>query len=264
MELQEIEARLGFALRASEEVAAVILRYYQESGVNVERKGDATPVTDADRKAEELLRKAIEKNFPDDGVFGEEFGEQEGQSGGRWVLDPIDGTKAFVTGVPLFGTLVGFQWQGEPVVGVCRFPALQEVVFAGKGYGTWWIPQGKKPRRVWVSPVDRLEQATVCYTELSGWEQTRRTQQLLALCSKAELVRGWGDCFGHMLVATGRAEVMLDPLLNEWDAAALIPIIQEAGGHFLDWQGQPTNGNGCGISVSDKLKDQLFQVLNSF
>ncbi len=261
MDSRELQDRLDFALAVSGQAARLVLRYYQSSGLRVWDKTDQTPVTDADRGAEELLRQAIERRFPDDGVFGEEFGQKEGRSRARWILDPIDGTKAFVHGVPLFGTLVGLQWDGEPVLGVCRFPALDEVVFAARGQGAWWQRRDDPPRRITVSTVRDLANATVCYTELQGWQRTDRTPMLLRLCQEARLVRGWGDCYGHMLVATGRAELMLDPLLNEWDAAALIPIVREAGGHFLDWNGRPTNGAGNGISVNEALKETLVRLL---
>jgi len=230
--------------------------------LQVDQKRDLTPVTDADRGAEEILRQRIHEAYPADGIFGEEFGEEPGRSGCRWIIDPIDGTKAFVRGVPLFGTLVALECQREPVMGVCHFPALGEVIYAARGAGAWWrLPSGET-REARVSAVDKLARATVCYTEIAGWQATRRTKKLLRLCDICELARGWGDCYGHMMVATGRADIMVDPLLNPWDAAALIPIVREAGGHFLDWHGRLTDGAGNGISVNAALKDDLIALLN--
>ena len=262
MESEELRQRLEFAVQATREASERILAYYQQPQLVVERKRDLTPVTGADRSAEELLRQRISNEYPDDGILGEEFSEKAGRNDCRWFLDPIDGTKAFIHGVPLFGTLVGLECGEEMVLGVCRFPALNEVVYAARGQGAWWQIGDAQPSQAHVSEVSAIVDATVVYTEIEGWQETGRIRKLLSLAETAELTRGWGDCYGHMLVATGRADVMLDPILNDWDAAALVPIVEEAGGHFLDWHGHPSFRSGNGFSVNAALKTDVIALLN--
>src|SRR4051812_30386348 len=153
IESKDVKDRLDFAVDVAREAGTLILRYYQNADLAVELKGDETPVTAADRGAEELIRQRIAKMFPGDGVLGEEFGETASSNGYRWILDPVDGTKSFVHGVPLFGTLIGIEHNGEMVAGVCRFPALDEVVYAGQGGGTWWQVGTNEPRRTHVTEV---------------------------------------------------------------------------------------------------------------
>jgi len=233
-----LRARLEFALATARRASELILGYYQSESLAVESKRDTSPVTAADRGAEELIRKDIAREFPGDGVLGEELGETPSSNGFRWILDPVDGTKSFIHGVPLFGTLIGLEYKDRIVLGVCRFPALDEVVYATAGQGAWWQVGKAAARRAHVSKVDQLAEALFCVTTISGWERIGRYDAFEKIRSQAKLTRGWGDCYGHALVATGRAEVMVDPLMNPWDAAALVPIVQEAGGHFCDWSGR--------------------------
>ena len=257
------QSRLDFALDAARKASELILRYYHNPDLAVELKEDRSPVTAADRGAEELLREQIGRQFPDDGILGEEFGEKPSDNGYQWILDPVDGTKSFVHGVPLFGTLIGLKCEERLVLGVCRFPALDEVVFAVESGGTWWQTGNGQPRQTQVTGVADLSQALFCTTTVTGWETAGRQDAFETLCRKTRLTRGWGDCYGHILVATGRADVMVDPGLSPWDAAALVPILQEAGGHFLDWDGEPSIYTGNGFSVNDALKDAVLQVLRS-
>lgn len=239
------------------------MSYYLTPDLVVDQKRDRTPVTAADRGAEELLRDRIAKRFPNDGVFGEEFGETPGRNGVRWVLDPVDGTKAFIHGVPLFGTLIGLEADGELLAGVCRLPALEEVVYGAKGLGAWWQIGNTAPRRAKVSSVERLEDALVCTTSLINWRDADKLDAFQRVNGVAREVRGWSDCYGHALVCTGRADVMLDPLLNPWDAAALVPILREAGGEFFDWTGSETIHGGNGISANGRLKRQVLAALGT-
>ena len=257
----EIRDRLHFALTEARRAGDLIMRYYQNADLAVDLKADQTPVTAADRAAEELLRNRIQETYPGDGVLGEEFGETESKNGYRWILDPIDGTKSFVHGVPLFGTLIGLEFQGEMVMGVCRFPALGEVVYASKGVGTWWQVGEEEPVQTRVTEVSELSKALFCFTEIEGWNEIGRFDVFARLSSEVRITRGWGDCYGHALVATGRAEFIVDPLMSPWDAAALIPILQEAGGHFLDWKGNPTIHGGNGLSVNAALKERVLDRL---
>ncbi len=261
MSADDLRSRLEFALESARRASELILGYYQSESLAVESKRDTSPVTAADRGAEELIRKDITREFPRDGVLGEEFGETSGTNGFRWILDPVDGTKSFIHGVPLFGTLIGLEYKDRVVLGVCRFPALDEVVYATTGQGAWWQIGKATARRASVSKVDQLSEALFCVTTISGWERIGRYEAFEKIRSQAKLTRGWGDCYGHALVATGRAEVMVDPLMNPWDAAALVPIVQEAGGHFCDWSGGTSIYAGDGVSVNAALKENVLQVL---
>lgn len=257
----DLQPRLEFALDVARTASELILSYYQSEQLVVETKRDTSPVTEADRGAEQLLRREIHKHFPGDGVLGEEFGEAASSNGFRWILDPVDGTKSFVHGVPLFGTLIGLERRDRVVLGVCRFPALDEVVYATEGRGAWWQTSAGDPRRARVSTVSKMSEALFCVTTISGWERIGRYEAFERLRSSVQLTRGWGDCYGHALVATGRADVMVDPMMNAWDAAPFLPILQEAGGHFLDWNGRPSIHSGNGLSVNAVLKDSVLNVL---
>jgi histidinol phosphatase-like enzyme (inositol monophosphatase family) len=243
---------LDFATDAAFRAGRQALSYFQ-TGVEADRKADLSPVTIADRGGEELLRRLIRDRFPGHAVVGEEMGSS-GDSSHRWILDPIDGTRSFVRGVPLFGVLVALEIEKEPVVGVCYLPALDEMIAAGRGVGCFW---NGRPAR--VSSVETLEEALVSVTEpatLSDmhpafWEKLKR---------KAGVIRGYSDCYGHILVATGRAEVMLDPVMNLWDNAALLPIVEEAGGTFTDWSGRRAIDGGSAISTNGRLKDALLAL----
>src|SRR5215813_911529 len=220
--------------RAAGEVA---LRHYHH-GVTVETKGDGTPVSVADREAEETARRWLEKHCPDDGILGEELGMSRPEARRRWILDPIDGTKTFVRRVPLWGTLVALA-EGESVLaGAAFFPVVNELVVAARGEGCRWNGQ---PAR--VSTVDRLDTAAVLCTDVSLGSALQQ-RGLASLAARGGLVRTWGDCYGYLLVATGRAEVMVDGVMAPWDAAALQPIVEEAGGVFTDWSGRPTAFGG--------------------
>ncbi|MBL4885588.1 MAG: histidinol phosphate phosphatase, partial [Planctomycetaceae bacterium] len=206
------------------------------------------------------------KNFPEDSILGEEFPEKVGTNEYRWILDPIDGTKSFVHGVPLFGSLIGLEEVDADgnrtcVVGVCRFPALNEVVYAAIGSGAWWKIGDREPVPAKCSTVSELSKSCFCTTNIARWDEHGLTQAYNKLHNGVRLTRGWGDCFGHILVATGRAEIMVDPVLSEWDAAALVPILQESGGHFIDREGQATIYSKNGMSVNDAMKDQLLEII---
>lgn len=258
----DLSSRLDFALQVAREAQKLILSYYQNASLEVISKADLSPVTAADRGAEVLIRDRLKVAFPDDAVLGEEFPETPGTSGFRWILDPVDGTKSFVHGVPLFGTLIGVEYEQQCVVGVCRFPALNEVVYASTGQGAWWQIGDDSPRQARVADTSKLAEATFCQTNMLRWEAVGHWDALMTMLRSVGLARGWGDCFGHVLVATGRAHVMVDPSMNPWDAAALVPIIQEAGGHFIDWSGSPTIYGGSGLSVVPGLKDEVLGILN--
>jgi len=251
---------LAFALAAAREAGAATLDYFGSERLEVETKGDGTPVTRADREAERILVDRIRDAFPDDGILGEESGETKGRSGRRWILDPIDGTKSFVHGVPLYGTLVALEVAGDAVLGIVCLPALREAIFAARGEGAFWARNlgGKETTgRARVSTVDRLDKALFCTTSPHGFERSGHAAVYRRVGELAMTERGWGDCYGHMLVATGRAEVMLDPIMAVWDCAALLPIVEEAGGRFTDFSGARTHRGGSAISTNLALADEV-------
>ncbi|HEX4131907.1 MAG TPA: histidinol-phosphatase [Pirellulales bacterium] len=249
------------ALRIAREAGDLTLRYYRTTDFAVELKHDATPVTVADRQAELLLRERIAAEFPDDGVLGEEHGELPGSSGFRWILDPIDGTKSFVSGVPLYGALIGIEHGGRSVVGVIHIPALGETAYAATGHGAWYIGPKGDHIRARVSEKRRLGESLFCTSEIKTFDQTGRRAVFDRLQSAAWLTRTWGDCFGYLLVATGRAEVMVDPKMNLWDCAALQPVLEEAGGTFTDWQGRPTIYAPESIATNGHILDEVLAIV---
>jgi histidinol phosphatase-like enzyme (inositol monophosphatase family) len=255
MELPILDSLLEFATDAAREAGTNALRYFQKQ-VEVEQKADASPVTIADREGELLLRARIEEKFPGHGILGEEFGVLRPQAEWRWVLDPIDGTRTFVRGVPLWGVLVGLQQSGEPVLGVVHFPALGETLCARRGGGTWC-----NGVRAHVSSVAKLEDATLLLTDLQAIADAGKQAGCERLRSRAGFERTWGDCYGHALVATGRAEIMLDPVMNEWDCCALMPVVEEAGGHFTDWKGVRTVRGGSAVSTNSLLHPEVIKLL---
>jgi histidinol phosphatase-like enzyme (inositol monophosphatase family) len=231
------------------------LRHFRRN-VAVDVKADGSPVTIADREAERTARDWISGRFPHDGILGEEFGEARPDAARRWLVDPIDGTKSFVRGVPLWGTLVAVSEGQRVLAGAMFFPAVDELVAAASGQGAWW--NGSRCR---VSDVDSLAAATTLTTDERFLERQDRRNAWRGLADQAAVSRSWGDCFGYMLVATGRAEVMVDPVLSPWDAAALYPVITEAGGVFTDWSGADTAFGGSAIATNRALSDTVRRAL---
>lgn len=236
---------------------SVALRHFR-TRLRVETKSDGSPVTIADRAAEAAARKWIAERFPSDDVLGEEMASVDRGASRRWIIDPIDGTKSYVRGVPLWGTLIAVV-EGERVLAsAAYFPALEELLCAGTGLGCWW--NGSLAR---VSTVDRLDAATVLTTDERFAAAPAREPSWRRLAPRAALSRSWGDCYGYLLVATGRAEVMVDGALAAWDAAALVPAITEAGGVFTDWNGRPTAFGGSGIATNAALAVEVRAVLGA-
>jgi histidinol-phosphatase len=248
---------LDFAIDAAWQAGKITLEYFQ-THTAVERKADASPVTLADRRAEEKLRECIQRAFPEHGILGEEFGEVFGRTPYRWVLDPLDGTRSFIQGVPLYGVMLGLEYHGRVILGVVHFPALGETVYAAAGEGCYW-----NGRRAHVSTVSQLAEAVVLATCVRSLYDAGRGSVFETLQGQTRLQRTWGDCYGHILVATGRAEVMLDPILNIWDCAALQPILEEAGGTFTDWHGTATHTSGNGLSTNGHLLQQVMEIIRS-
>ncbi len=263
--LPGVSPDLVFALAIAREAGALTLEYFGSERLRTETKADGSPVTRADREAERLLVTRIRDAFPEDGILGEESGETPGKNARRWILDPIDGTKSFMRGVPLYGTLVALEAEGRPVVGVACLPALREAVFAARGEGAFWargLGGDETTVRARVSTVDHLDRALFCTTSPRGFERSGQTAFYQRLRGRVAIERGWSDCYGHMLVATGRAEIMIDPaMMKIWDCAALQPIVEEAGGRFTDLSGSPTHRGGSAISTNLALADEVRALL---
>jgi len=227
-------------------------------GIAVETKADGSPVTMADRTAEEVARRWIEAHFPGDGILGEEFGLARAGAARRWLIDPVDGTKTFVRGVPLWGSLVSVT-EGDTVLAAAAFyPAVAEMLVAAPGEGCWW-----NGARCSVSAVSSIAQATVVTTDEQFPRSASQRTAWRQLAGLAAISRSWGDCYGYLLVATGRAEVMVDGVLGIWDATPFLPIIEEAGGMFTDWHGARTASGGSAIASNRALADGVRDILNS-
>ncbi|MBX9787681.1 MAG: histidinol-phosphatase [Pirellulales bacterium] len=256
----DLAQRLDLVLSAGQEAAAITLRYFRQDNYQVELKADASPVTVADREAEQHLRRRIAASFPDDAVLGEEFDSVDGTSGFRWILDPIDGTKSFVHGVPFYGTMIGVEHAGRSVIGVVLLPGLDEHVYAVRGQGAWAVRGQESPKRAHVSDCRQMSQALFLTTAVKDFDKFGRGEAYEALDAATRISRTWGDCYGYLLVATGRAEVMVDPAMNVWDAAALQPILEEAGGTFTNWLGEPTIHGREGVATNGHLLDDVIAI----
>jgi myo-inositol-1(or 4)-monophosphatase len=245
---------LEFALNLCDETRRIVLSHY-ETGIAVDWKADASPVTRADKETEEFVRNRLIQEAPGDGIIGEEFGS-EGNSTRQWVIDPIDGTKSFIHGVPLFGTLLALLVDGEAKVGIIDMPALGKRIYASEGGGAFL--DGVPCR---VSSINSIEQSLLldgCTTTVENyglgdpWKKLRQ---------RARIHRGWGDCYGHFLVACGRAEAMMDPVVEIWDVAPLGVILPEAGGQFTNLQGTRDLRVRSGLSSNGHLHAEILQSL---
>ncbi|MBL9203903.1 MAG: histidinol-phosphatase [Opitutaceae bacterium] len=250
------EAFKRFALDLAEASGDFIRPYFANPTLTVETKSDLSPVTAADRGAEELMRARIAQAFPDHGVIGEEFGTDRGDAEWVWVLDPIDGTKSFMTACPLFGTLIALLHRGQPVLGLIHQPILRQLMI---GDGTTTTLNGRAVR---VRPCASLEQATLLTSDPFNPGTFQKGPAFDRLARKARLVRTWGDCYGYLLLSGGWADVMLDPIMNPWDIAALVPVVRGAGGIITDWQGGPAYPASSTIATCPELHAQVVAALN--
>lgn len=260
-----MDARLGVALAAVRLASAETLRRFNDPTLAIHEKADRSPVTDADLAAEKILRDTLLAAFPDDAFLGEESGTAAGTSGYEWIVDPIDGTKSFIRGVPLYATLVGCRHEGRGLIGVIAIPALDEIVYAAAGGGAWHASGTTPPARARVSSRARLSEGLLCTSDFTSFGRRAATEAGDAARRRLEqaslVCRTWGDGYGYLLVATGRADVMIDPLMNAWDAAAVETVIVEAGGRFTDWQGRPRIDSGDGLATNGLLHDEVLALL---
>lgn len=262
-----LQPLLDFATETAYRAGKITLGYFN-AGVRPDYKADDTPVTAADRAAEEFIRAEIERRYPTHAILGEEFGETIRFSTSpqasvpesvshRWILDPIDGTKSFLRGVPLYGVLIGLEIEGVIQVGAAYFPGTDEMLCAAEGLGAWW-----NGRRARVSEIGSFERAFICYTNVRNMEKYGRGAAWERINAAAYAARGWSDAYGYLCAATGRAEAMLDPVMNIWDCGPFPVIFQEAGGYFGSWDGREGHTHNEALACNAALKDEILRMIN--
>lgn len=251
---------LALALAMAGEADLISLDRFNAANLDVQVKADNTHVTDADTRVERLLRERISESRHGDGIFGEEYGV-EGDSSRQWIIDPIDGTANFLRGVPIWGTLIALAVDGEPVIGVVSAPALGRRWWAARGEGAWLKVEGADPRRLRVSEVATLADANISYNRLQGWDEIGRLDQVIELTRLVWRERGIGDMWSYMLLAEGAIDLVSEPDLKPYDMAALIPIIEEAGGRFSSIDGEPGPWHGSALATNGRLHDAALTAL---
>ncbi|MGB7346383.1 MAG: histidinol-phosphatase [Pirellulaceae bacterium] len=256
------EGRLSAMIEVAQAAGAHTLKYFRSSELVVDAKKDDSPVTIADRESEQLVRTMLAERFPHDTLQGEEFEEQVGSSSYRWIVDPIDGTKSFVCGVPLYSTLLALECDGNPLGGVIFIPAMGEMVSAVLEQGCWYRNGNDAPwQTAKVSDKTEISEAVFVTSQVDSFDQRGAGDAYKRLESDAWVTRSWGDGYGYLLVATGRADMMIDPICNAWDVAAIYPVIEEAGGIFTDWKGTKTVRGGDGIGTNGHLHQAVLDRL---
>lgn len=238
------------------EVSGKIIKQYFRTGFEIETKKDQSPVTIADKKAEEAMRELIMKELPDHGILGEEFGNHQPESEYQWILDPIDGTKSFICGAVTFGTLIALLKNGEPLLGVINQPILGEYLIGDNKTAELNEMQVKSRE------CDNLENAVLLSTDHLNIEKYQNLDNFEKLMRKTKLYRQWGDCYGYYLVATGYADIMIDPIMSVWDSMALIPVIRGAGAVVTDYHGNdPVKGSSI-IASAKGIHKEVIKILN--
>lgn len=233
------------------------LNYFNQN-IEILTKEDESPVTIADRETEQIIREEITKRYPGHGIIGEEFGRTNENSNIQWVLDPIDGTQSFIHGIPLYTTLIGIMIDNEPQVGVIYAPALDEMCAAAIGLGATYNGKPCQTRK-----TSSLSEATFLVTDIYRFQEYNQQELYQTLMEKSKLHRSWGDAYGHMMVALGRADLMYDPEMSIWDAAALLPVMKEAGGIFCDNRGEETIHSGNGLSIGKELYPEVMEIFDA-
>ncbi|WP_145117531.1 histidinol-phosphatase [Rosistilla oblonga] len=256
------EGRVAAMIDLAHAAGQLTLNFFGDATLAVDRKGDASPVTEADRSAERLIRQRVAESYGDDAILGEEFADTQGSSGYRWIVDPIDGTKSFICGVPLYSTIVAVEKDDQVIAGAIVIPALGESIVAAIGSGAW---HRRNSDADWtaahVSPCDRIEDAVFLTSQVDSFANRGAAAAYDSLQSAASITRSWGDAYGYLLVATGRADIMVDPIVNPYDVAAVQPVLTEAGGQFSDWKGNPTIRGGDAFGTNGKLHAQVLSHL---
>jgi histidinol phosphatase-like enzyme (inositol monophosphatase family) len=253
--MNDISELKQFAKRLADESGKIIRQYFR-TDILIEKKQDSSPVTIADKKAEELMRNMIMKEYPEHGILGEEFGAHNSDSEYQWILDPIDGTKSFICGALTFGTLIALLKNNEPVIGVINQPVINEFLIGDS------LTAELNGRRVHTKACNELSNAVLLTTDQINIEQYQDFDKFNKLVHKVKLYRQWGDCYGYYLVATGYADIMIDPIMSVWDSMALIPVIRGAGGTITDYQGNdPVKGKSI-IASAGNIHNEVIKLLN--
>lgn len=255
---------LALAHVLADSADAIAMDRFRALDLRVETKPDLTPVSDADRAVEESIRSSLARARPRDSMLGEEYGQRDaiaGHGGRRWIIDPIDGTKNYVRGIPIWATLIALFDGARPVVGLVSAPALGRRWWAALGNGAYAGRNLTNATRIGVSGVQDMSDASLCYSSLTGWEETGRLGAMLSLLRRCWRTRGYGDFYGYMLLAEGALEAMVEPELSLWDVAALIPIVTEAGGVFTDLTGAPAPGEGSAVAANPALHREVLEAL---
>jgi histidinol-phosphatase len=253
-----VEAHLEAAIAAARAAGEIALGAFR-SGLAVETKPDRSPVTEADRACERKVVEVLRNRFPDHGFFGEEFGEKAGRSASRWIIDPIDGTKSFVRGIPFFATLIALEEEGEVTVGVVHAPATGELLYAAKGEGAF----DEHGRRLSVSRVDSLSRSMVSFGGLAIFRTQGWWRALETLVERTARQRGYGDYLGSTVVARGWSEAMLELDVKAWDLAPLKILVEEAGGRFSDFSGRATIYGGSAVVTNGRVHDEVLEILRT-
>ena len=253
-------ADLAFALELADLADSISLPRFRAADLRVDTKPDRTYVTDADVAVERALRERIAAERPEDGFLGEESGRED-RGGRRWILDPIDGTSNFLRGVPNWGTLIALEADGEPVVGVVSAPAFSARWWAETGGGAWATTHGGAPRRLRVSGVRELADASLSFQSVEQWRDAGRLDALLALSDSVWRDRAYGDMWAYMLLAEGLLDIVAEFDVKPYDLAALAPIVREAGGSFTDVSGEPSVWNGSSLATNGLLHDAVVAAL---
>jgi histidinol-phosphatase len=255
---------LALAHLLADTADSISMARFRALDLHVESKPDLTPVSDADTAVEKAIRATLARARPRDGVLGEEYGMSEAAAGPgsrHWVIDPIDGTKNFIRGVPIWGTLIALMEGDTPVAGLVSAPALGRRWWGATGLGAYAGKHQRAATRIKVSKVRSLTDASFCYSSLSGWAESGRLDPVVDLILQVWRSRAYGDFYGYMLLAEGAVDVMVEPELSLWDVAALIPIVTEAGGTFTDLDGRPGPGGGSAIATNGLLHDDILTRL---
>ncbi|RUP02609.1 MAG: histidinol-phosphatase [Mycobacterium sp.] len=252
---------LQFALTLADRADDVTRARFGALDLRIDTKPDLTPVTDADRDVESQLRQAIAAGRPDDSVLGEEFGGTTTWNGRQWIIDPIDGTKNFVRGVPVWASLVALLEDGVPVVGVVSAPALQRRWWAARGQGAFASVAGATPRRISVSAVAELNSASLSFSSLTGWAQLGLREQFIDLTDAVWRVRAYGDFLSYCLLAEGAVDIATEPEVSVWDLAALDVLVHEAGGRFTSLDGTAGPHGGSAVATNGLLHEQVLDRL---
>jgi histidinol phosphatase-like enzyme (inositol monophosphatase family) len=241
--------------------------------IDVVWKHDGSPVTKADQQAEKILRQRINNVFPEDAIIGEEHEAENGTSGFKWIIDPLDGTESFIRKVPVWGTLVGLEHEGEMVAGLCYMPAQREFAWSSKGAGCWWVPDTTgapniealrdRAQRAQVSPMDTLKEAMIVTSGQGAFHRSGRVEAFNKLRAATRKDRGWGNCYGHLLVATGRVEASIEPKIREWDVAPFASMLAESGGKLTDFAGKASVYSGHAICSNGKLHAEIIKTIKA-